>query len=158
MADRIGGLRSLQMWFSVVAIAYFTMAFLPQGPAPAAGVVEAAKVSGWSLTQLPSIAWSAVAVFVVGAMALGMGNGAVFQLVPLRFRQEIGVITGLVGAAGGVGGFFLAKTLGWSKGMTGGFTVGFSVFALLAIGGLLGVVQVKTRWRTTWGAVSGARV
>ena len=76
----------------------------------------------------------------------------------LRFRHEIGVITGLVGAAGGVGGFFLAKTLGWSKGVTGSFTVGFTVFAVLAIGGLLGVAQVKTRWRTTWGAVSGARV
>ena len=158
MADRIGGLRSLQMLFSVVAIAYLTMAFLPQGPAPAAGAVEAAKVSGWSFAQLPPIAWSAVAVFVIGAMALGMGNGAVFQLVPLRFRHEIGVITGLVGAAGGVGGFFLAKTLGWSKGVTGSFTVGFTVFAVLAIGGLLGVAQVKTRWRTTWGAVSGARV
>ena len=38
---------------------------------------------------------------------LGMGNGAVFQLVPQRFPREIGVITGVVGAAGGIGGFFL---------------------------------------------------
>ena len=43
---------------------------------------------------------------------LGMGNGAVFQLVPQRFPQEIGVITGIVGAAGGVGGFFLPTLLG----------------------------------------------
>jgi len=158
MADRIGGLRSLQVLFSIVAVSYFVMAFLPQGPAPAADAIAAAKVSGWSFAQLPAIAWGAVAVFVIGAMALGMGNGSVFQLVPLRFRHEVGVITGLVGAAGGIGGFFLAKALGWSKGMTGDFTVGFCVFAVLAIGGFLGVAQVKMRWRTTWGAVSGARV
>ncbi len=39
-------------------------------------------------------------------MGLGMGNGAVFQLVPQRFRKEIGMVTGIVGAAGGIGGFF----------------------------------------------------
>lgn len=36
---------------------------------------------------------------------LGMGNGAVFQLVPQRLPKEIGVIAGIVGAAGGIGGF-----------------------------------------------------
>ena len=107
---------------------------------------------------MPAVAWFAVSIFFVGAMALGMGNGAVFQLVPLRFRHEIGVMTGLVGAAGGVGGFFLAKALGMSKGMTGGFFAGFSLFAGLAVIGLAGLIAVKTRWRTTWGAVSGARV
>ena len=91
-------------------------------------------------------------------MALGMGNGAVFQLVPQRFRREMGVITGLVGAAGGIGGFFLAKALGWSMGMTGDFASGFWLFAALAVVGLIGLASVKTRWRTTWGAVSGARV
>ena len=47
----------------------------------------------------------ALAAFVGAMLALGMGNGAVFQLVPQRFRKEIGVMTGLVGMAGGVGGF-----------------------------------------------------
>jgi NNP family nitrate/nitrite transporter-like MFS transporter len=42
--------------------------------------------------------------------------------------------------------------------MTGGFMAGFSVFAALAVIGLFGLMMVKTRWRTTWGAVSGARV
>ncbi len=68
------------------------------------------------------------------------------------------MITGLVGAAGGVGGFFLAKALGMSKELTGNFTLGFSVFAGLAIVGLIGIMAVKTRWRTTWGAASGAQV
>ena len=44
--------------------------------------------------------------------AFGVGNGAVFQLVGLRYRERIGVLTGLVGAAGGLGGFFLPTILG----------------------------------------------
>jgi NNP family nitrate/nitrite transporter-like MFS transporter len=156
VADRVGGLRSLQMLLVIVSLTYISIAFLPQGPAPIAAV--AAKVSGWSLAELPQIAWVAVLIFFVGAMALGMGNGAVFQLVPLRFRKEIGVMTGLVGAAGGVGGFLLAKTLGWSQAMSGGFAPGFWIFAGLAALGAIGLLRVKTRWRTTWGAASGARV
>ena len=158
LADRFGGLRTLQILFAVVALCYLSIAYMPQGPAPAAEMVTAAKVGGWTLAELPTVAWGAVLIFFIGAMALGMGNGSVFQLVPLRFRHEIGVMTGLVGAAGGVGGFFLAKALGWSKGMTGGFAAGFWLFAALAVVGLLGLLMVKTRWRTTWGAASGARV
>ena len=156
LADRFGGIRTLQLLFAVVAVAYLTVAMLPQGPAPVA--VGNAKVAGWALTELPGIAWIAVLVFFLGATALGAGNGSVFQLVPLRFRNEIGVMTGLVGAAGGIGGFFLAKALGISKGMTGGFMSGFLVFACLAAVGLVGLMAVKTRWRTTWGAASGAQV
>ncbi len=87
-----------------------------------------------------------------------MGNGAVFQLLPQRFRNEVGVMTGLVGFAGGLGGFFLAKALATSKGMTGGFMAGFLFFAVLALLGVAGLTFVKHRWRTTWGAVSGARI
>ena len=156
LADRFGGIRTLELLFVLVALAYMTVAMLPQGPAPV--VVGDAKVAGWALAELPGIAWLAVAVFFLSATALGMGNGSVFQLVPLRFRNEIGVMTGLVGAAGGIGGFFLAKALGISKGMTGGFMGGFTVFAGLAVIGLFGLMAVKTRWRTTWGAASGAQV
>ena len=58
---------------------------------------------------MPS-AWIALGVLLFAMMALGAGNGAVFQLAPQRFRKEIGVITGLVGMTGGVGGFYLAST------------------------------------------------
>jgi NNP family nitrate/nitrite transporter-like MFS transporter len=81
-----------------------------------------------------------------------MGNGAVFQLVPQRFRKEIGVMTGLVGMAGGVGGFYLASSLGYSKQVTGSYQAGFLIFAALAIAALIGLTAVKQRWRTTWGA------
>ena len=97
-------------------------------------------------------------LFSIGALALGMGNGSVFQLIPQRFRNEIGVMTGLVGCAGGIGGFFLARTLGISKAATGGFGAGFMFFCALALLGLLGLAMVKSRWRTTWGAASGAKV
>lgn len=158
IADRIGGIRSLQILFIVVSLCYLAISFLPQGPAPGAELLASAKIGGWGLANMPAIAWLAVAIFFTGALALGMGNGAVFQLVPLRFRREIGVMTGLVGAAGGLGGFLLAKTLGWSKATTGDFAVGFWIFSALALVGLVGMTRVKQRWRTTWGAASGARV
>ena len=60
-------------------------------------------------------------------LALGTGNGAVFQLVPQRFRKEIGVMTGLVGMAGGIGGFYLASSLGFSKQMTGSYQLAFDL-------------------------------
>jgi NNP family nitrate/nitrite transporter-like MFS transporter len=67
-------------------------------------------------------------------------------------------MTGLVGAAGGMGGFFLAKSLGVSWADYHSFGPGFSLFAVSPMLGLFGLFMVKRRWRTTWGALSGARV
>jgi NNP family nitrate/nitrite transporter-like MFS transporter len=156
VADRVGGIRALSVVFTVVSLAYLAVAFLPPGPAPAAAAE--AEVAGWSINEMPAIAWFSVLLFSAGVLALGMGNGAVFQLIPQRFRQEIGVMTGLVGCAGGIGGFFLARALGASQGATGAFTTGFLCFSLLALVGLIGLVSVRRRWRTTWGAASGARI
>lgn len=130
VADRIGGVRSLSVMYAVAASALVMVS-----------------------TGLPA-AWMALITFVVAMLALGMGNGAVFQLVPQRFHREIGVMTGLVGMMGGVGGFYLASSLGYSKQITGGYQAGFLVFALLALLALLGISGVKRRWRTTWGAAS----
>ena len=63
---------------------------------------------------------------------LGMGNGSVFQLVPQRFPKEIGVMTGVVGAAGGIGGFFLPNVFGGMKWLTGSYGTGFAVIAGVA--------------------------
>ena len=128
VADRIGGIRSLLVMYALAAIFLFVVSF------------------GFSQ------AWMALVVFVATMMALGMGNGAVFQLVPQRFRKEIGVMTGLVGMAGGVGGFYLASSLGYAKQITGSYQIGFVSFAALAVLALVGLLSVKTRWRTTWGA------
>ena len=136
VADRVGGIKSLTVMYVFAAL------FL--------GIVS---------IGLPE-AWMALVVFVLAMLALGMGNGAVFQLVPQRFRKEIGVMTGLVGMAGGVGGFYLASSLGWSRQATGSYQWGFVVFALLAVAALVGLTKVKTRWRTTWGAahLTSARI
>ena len=151
IADRVGGIRALSILFGIVVVAYLSIAVMPEGaPAPTA--------AGWALLEMPGMTWLSVLLFSCGVLALGMGNGSVFQLIPLRFRGEIGVMTGLVGAAGGFGGFFLAKTLGLAKGWTGAFGPGFLFFGALAFLGFLGLGLVKSRWRTTWGAVSGARV
>jgi NNP family nitrate/nitrite transporter-like MFS transporter len=131
LADRIGGIRALSIMYIVAAAALAVVSLrLPQ-------------------------AWMALVVFVIGMLALGMGNGSVFQLVPQRFRREIGVMTGLVGMTGGIGGFYLASSLGYSKQLTGSYQLGFLVFAGLAALALLGLTGIKSRWRTTWGASLG---
>jgi len=97
---------------------------------------------------------AALIVVMVTMIALGMGNGAVFQLVPQRFRKEIGIMTGIVGMAGGVGGFYLASSLGFSKQITGSYSLGLIVFSLLALVALVGLTIIKNRWRTTWGSAT----
>jgi MFS transporter, NNP family, nitrate/nitrite transporter len=132
VADRIGGVRALTALYAVAACAF------------------AAIASG-----LSSI-WLAMPVFIVGMLALGMGNGSVFQLVPQRFRREIGVMTGLVGMTGGLGGFYLASSLGYSRQITGGYGAGFMMFAVLAAVALVCIASVRRRWRSTWAELYGA--
>jgi NNP family nitrate/nitrite transporter-like MFS transporter len=156
IADHVGGIRTLLCLFCVVAVAYLAASQMPAGPAPIDG--GSGVVAGWSLGAMPGVAWRSVGIFSVGVLCLGMGNGAVFQLLPQRFRSEIGIMTGLVGCMGGVGGFFLAKALGTSKEMTGSFADGFLLFSFLVVAGLAALFSVRKRWRTTWGVASGARI
>jgi NNP family nitrate/nitrite transporter-like MFS transporter len=79
-------------------------------------------------------------VFTLGALgtaaALGLGNGAVFKLVPQYFPKETGTVTGLVGAFGGVGGFFPPLIVGVIRSQTGSYALGFvflSAFAILCL-------------------------
>jgi NNP family nitrate/nitrite transporter-like MFS transporter len=134
LADRVGGIRSLMLMYCIAAAALFVVG-----------------------TTLPTII-SALAVLIVAMLAMGMANGAVFQLVPQRFRDEIGVMTGLVGMAGGVGGFFLASSLGFARQYGGEYSGGFYLFGGIALLALVGLASVKRRWRTTWGAVVQARI
>ena len=63
---------------------------------------------------------------------LGLGSGAVFKLVPLYFPRATGAATGIVGAAGGLGGFFPPLLLGIVKDATGEFTLGFVLLVAFA--------------------------
>jgi MFS transporter, NNP family, nitrate/nitrite transporter len=133
VADRVGGVRALQVMYLVVVVAMLGVALLPTSLA-------------LSLT-----------FFALGMMAMGMGNGAVFQLLPQRFQREMGTLTGLVGMAGGVGGFYLASSLGMSKQLTGDYRLGFLMYALMGVAAFGILFKVKVRWRATWGAPGLAR-
>jgi len=86
--------------------------------------------------------------FTVGALgmaaAIGLGNGAVFKLVPEFFPTTVGSVTGLVGAAGGLGGFFPPLLLGFVKRATGSFTIGFALLAVFAMICLFTLVKNRT--------------
>jgi NNP family nitrate/nitrite transporter-like MFS transporter len=125
LADRLGGIRMLIMLYGGVAILM-------------------ASISG-----LPPLAVVTVLLFIMMSL-LGMGNGAVFQLVPQRFRKEIGLITGIVGAAGGLGGYFLPKILGNIKESTGSYTTGFLILSGIAIVCILAILAVQKNWKSSW--------
>lgn len=116
LADRIGGRRILLVVFPLVA--------------------------GFAiLLAVPSMV-----PFTIGALgmatAIGAGNGAVFKLVPERFPQSVGAVTGLVGAAGGLGGFFPPLALGFIRQATGTYTLGFALLAATAL------LMTLLAWRT----------
>jgi MFS transporter, NNP family, nitrate/nitrite transporter len=125
LADRFGGIKVLSALYAIVAILLLAVAFLPALPA-------------------------AVALLFLIMACLGTGNGAVFQLVPQRFGDEIGVATGLVGAAGGLGGFFLPTLLGGLKSLEGSYAAGLIVFALAAGCAMLALLNVGQEWRRAW--------
>lgn len=121
LADHFGGVRVLSVLFGVIA-----------------GLMAA-------VSFLPPLAFITALIFI-SMMCLGMGNGSVFQLVPLRFRKEIGVMTGVVGAAGGLGGFFLPTLLGVVKERAGSYGFGFAIFALTSFAALVTLKMVQSKW------------
>ncbi|MGQ0793838.1 MAG: nitrate/nitrite transporter [Deltaproteobacteria bacterium] len=138
LADRFGGVRVL------------------------AGVYLAVGALAFSMSHLPSLQ-SAVATLFLMALFLGCGNGSVFQLVPLRFKNDVGVITGLVGAFGGLGGFLLPNILGTFKSLTGTYSWGFIVFCSIAVFAAFVLIAVnralwaKEEWKES-SAATGAAV
>ena len=127
LSDRFGGIRVLTWLYLGVA-------------ATMAGV-----------SSLPPLG-PCTLLLATGMTLLGMGNGAVFQLVARRFPVEIGVITGLVGAAGGLGGFVLPNVLGGLRQVTQSYGDGFLAFALV---GAFGAVALSFVGRTWAGTVLG---
>jgi NNP family nitrate/nitrite transporter-like MFS transporter len=66
------------------------------------------------------------------AVMFGLGTGAVFKLVAAEFPGQVGAVTGVVGAAGGLGGFFPPLVMAGVKSITGSYTLGFALLALTA--------------------------
>jgi NNP family nitrate/nitrite transporter-like MFS transporter len=125
LSDRIGGYRMLLVLLTGVAICLGGVATLP-----------AATV--------------ALALLAAAMGMLGMGNGSVFQLMPQRFRGRVGIMTGVVGAAGGFGGFLLPSALGAIRDRAGTFGLGFALFALVALIGAGALLALGRIWRTSW--------
>ncbi len=125
LSDRIGGYRLLLALLTAIAGCLAGMATLPALPL-------------------------AFLLLVVATALLGMGNGAVFQLVPQRFPETVGLVTGIVGAAGGIGGFLLPSFLGVVKDRTGQYSLGFLFFSLAFCLGAVSLLQLGSRWTRTW--------
>jgi NNP family nitrate/nitrite transporter-like MFS transporter len=128
VADKLGGVRLLSVLLGGIAAMYV------------------------AASTLPAIA-PMFAVLVTAMVCLGLGNGAVFQLVPQCFRRQIGIATGVVGAVGGLGGFVLPTMLGQFKQHTDSYAAGFVVLGAVALVALtlLRVLMARSEnWQTSW--------
>jgi NNP family nitrate/nitrite transporter-like MFS transporter len=120
LADRLGGLKILSSL--LLAIAIFVVA---------AG-------------QAPSLYW-AMGMFVLAVGLMGLGNGAVFQIVAEWYPREIGLASGLVGAAGSLGGFFVPVWFSGSRQLTGTYGIGWATMAAIALLAAFSVAFVDRR-------------
>jgi NNP family nitrate/nitrite transporter-like MFS transporter len=102
-----------------------------------------------AISSLPALPIVVPLLFVCIGM-LGMGNGAVFQLVPQRFSRQVGVVTGLVGAAGGVGGFLLPSLLGTIKDRIGDYGTGLLAFSIAFFVASALLLLRGTAWARDW--------
>lgn len=121
LADRIGGGSVLVISLAGVAIDGAVLAAIARSP---------------GMTQV-TVACLTMAVF------LGLGNGAVFKLVPHEFPAATGAATGIVGAVGGLGGFFPPLFMGIAKDQFGSYAAGFLGLVIFAAGCLLVTVQIQ---------------
>ncbi|WP_163651841.1 nitrate/nitrite transporter [Listeria sp. PSOL-1] len=91
-------------------------------------------------------------VIFLTALTIGLGNGIVFKMVPMVSKGNTGAVTGFVGAAGGLGGFFPPLALGAIKQSTGTFSLGFvflAIFTLLCLVTVWATYLRPSRKRTT---------
>ncbi len=124
LADRFGGVNLLVKLYTMAAAVLFVIGFLP--------------------SKLIT-----VALLVLTMLIFGISNGSLFQDIPTRFPKEVGIFTGLVGAAGGLGGFVLPYILGSFKEYTGSFSYGFWIIAALYLIALFALIWLKKSWVRT---------
>lgn len=130
VADYLGGIRVLPLLFLAIAASMIGVGWLPPTP--------------WSV------------LFLMTALTfMGFGNGVVFQVVSDRFPKQIGLASGVIGAAGGLGGFFLPLWLGGLKDLTGTYATGLWLFAAVAIGAAVSTMIVRSRESVTAADMGG---
>jgi NNP family nitrate/nitrite transporter-like MFS transporter len=125
LGDRFGGYRLLLVFFSCIALCLMLV------------------------STLPAVAVVVTLLFLSMGM-LGMGNGAVFQMAPQRFPAEIELITGIVGAAGGLGGFLLPSFLGVMKDLSGSYAMGLLLFSTVVAGAVPILLEFGVKWGRVW--------
>jgi NNP family nitrate/nitrite transporter-like MFS transporter len=130
LADKLGGIRMLTILYGAIGLLMLALA------------------------QMPALPTAVVLLFLVMA-CLGTGNGSVFQLVPHRYGNQVGVATGILGAAGGLGGFLLPTVLGALKQWAGSYAVGLTVFAGVAVLALVSLLYIQRTWIGDWIAEHG---
>jgi NNP family nitrate/nitrite transporter-like MFS transporter len=133
IADKLGGIRMLLLLYAAIAV----LALL--------------------IAQLPSLG-VLMALFLILMACLGLGNGCVFQLVPQRYGQRVGVATGILGAAGGLGGFFIPNLLGWAKQLAGSYGLGLGLFSGVALITLASLYLAQRDWVGVWISSHGRAV
>jgi NNP family nitrate/nitrite transporter-like MFS transporter len=131
ISDRIGGINTLSGALVVVAI-----------------TLVLCGLAGNSLTVTTLL-------FMACFAALGAGNGALFQLVPLRWPLTTAVAGSMIGEIGALGGGFLPNAMGLSKQYAGTYLWGFVAFALLALAMLVMLRVMQLRWTRTWAEKGG---
>jgi MFS transporter, NNP family, nitrate/nitrite transporter len=131
LADRMSGVRALLWLLPGIALCNFIFA-----------------------VRMPPLV-AAAALLLILYVCLGLGNGATFQLVPLRWKGRTGLMTGMIGAAGGIGGFYLPVALGIARQSTGSYQSGFALFGALPTVACLLLLSSQRRWRV-WALPRGA--
>jgi NNP family nitrate/nitrite transporter-like MFS transporter len=122
LADRFSGVKALPVL--LLAIAVCNIAFAALMPPLNGGIALLAALY----------------------LGFGLGNGATFQLVPQRWKGRTGVMTGIIGAAGGIGGFYLAVVMGLARQSTGSYQMGFVTFGVLAAVAFVLVAWLHRQW------------
>jgi NNP family nitrate/nitrite transporter-like MFS transporter len=131
VSDRVGGINTLSGVLLMVA-----------------GTLVACGFAGGSLALTTLL-------FMLCFAALGAGNGALFQLVPLRWPLTTAVAGSMIGEIGALGGGFLPNAMGLSKQHTGSYLGGFLAFTVLALAMLAMLRMVQIRWTRTWAEKGG---
>ncbi len=122
IADRLSGVKVLLVLLVAISLCNFAFAML-----------------------MPPLL-GGVGLLVALYIAFGLGNGATFQLVPHRWKGRTGVMTGIIGAAGGIGGFYLPVIMGIARESTGGYQPGFVTFGVLAAVAFVLVATLHQQW------------
>jgi len=130
LADKFGGIRILVFLYGSIVVLVMSVA------------------------QLPALGLAVPLLFLIMA-CLGLGNGSVFQLVPQRFGERVGLATGILGASGGLGGFFLPTILGWFKESSGSYGFGLAALAGLSGLALALLLLAQSDWIGVWMSEGG---